>query len=185
MLLSDLDSTRLAWTECEERRPGGGKLMPFTQPLMVQLPCIRSVFGVQVVEAELTGLEVPVFCLKLGDLSTAMQRALTALDAFVLQSAATHSSAWFGKPTSPEVCQALYRPCLQRNLFRVRLPSEDGVTLDCSLSDNRGGSGQLLDVAPAGSSVTVTLSCAGAWTQNGHFGLTWEVTDMTVHSYHS
>lgn len=126
----------------------------------------------------------------------ALHDFFTELDTKMISSACENSLAWFTKKKmTPEVVEAILKPSLRYSTdretgepltqyaprFSVRLPfyggdagfkvyDEDGDLIEDGLESLKKGS-----------SVELTARCSSLWLGSGRFGLTWDVTKITVY----
>ena len=185
MLLQELDTATLTWSDHPETIHDRMTQIRFSddQPtLRIKLSQVKSEFGV-VTTPPMSPNAPPVHNLEIScPTNTSVRAAAQAFDAFVLQSAVDHAPTWFnGKEYGQDACAALFRPWVRRDVLRIRLPSSDGETLDCSVSGFAPR--QLTELAPRNSIVTVEMECQGVWITPHHsFGVTWVAQDIIVES---
>ena len=176
----------------------GGKIVnlgyPGARRIQLQTPIVSLPFGVNEPFKGSGAGEVQSYSVDLSfrgyDTSPGMAKFLEkmkAIDAIVLKKAHESSVEWFGKQTSMEVIQELYRPLIREAkdpqfapTMKVKIPVVGGVPSASFFDENKDP--VQMDYIVKGTSAKFIIEVSSVWFVNKNFGVTWRLVQALVSS---
>ena len=174
----------------------GGKIVNLSYPgarrIQLQTPTVSLPFGVNEPFKGGNGGDVQSYSVDLSfrgyDESSAMAAFLAKMreiDAIVLKKACENSPEWFGKQTSAEVIQELYRPLVRdakdpqyAPTMKVKIPVVGGVPSASFFDEDRGP--VQMDYLTKGTTAKFIIEVSSVWFVNKNFGVTWRLVQALV-----
>lgn len=174
----------------------GGKIVNLSYPgsrrIQLQTPTVSLPFGVNEPFKGGNGGDVQSYSVDLSfrgyDENAAMGKFLEkmrAIDALVLKKAHESSVEWFGKQTSAEVIQELYRPLVRdakdpqyAPTMKVKIPVVGGVPSASFFDEDRNP--VQMDYLSKGTTAKFIIEVSSVWFVNKNFGVTWRLVQALV-----